>query len=343
MKIAHLIFSLRTGGAENMLIDIINEQVTCAEVSLYVINNEVHEHIKNRIDSKVIVKYIDRREGSKNPLPVLLLNYSLMLARYDILHCHNHNLLKLLHPLFYRKTVLTVHDIGLFSPYYKNFNRIFAISEAVKADLFSRQNINAITVNNGVSPSLIAQKENGRGSVFKILQVSRLDHRKKGQHVVLEAIQILKQQGINNIEVYFIGTGDSYNLLNSMVEDLNLGSLVHFLGIRDRAYIYENLKQYDLLVQPSFFEGFGLTIVEAMFAKVPCLVSNIDGPIQIIEDGKYGYHFRVGDSQDLSNKIYAIMHTAEPELRSLANAAYKHASEKFHVAGTAQSYLKNYF
>ncbi len=39
MKILHLVFSLNTGGAENMLIDIVNEQVKTHQIVLVIVNN----------------------------------------------------------------------------------------------------------------------------------------------------------------------------------------------------------------------------------------------------------------------------------------------------------------
>ena len=58
-----------------------------------------------------------------------------------------------------------------------------------------------------------------------------------------------------------------------MVVELNLEKHVRFLGNQSREYVYSHLKDYDLFVQPSRFEGFGLTVAEAMAACVPVLVT----------------------------------------------------------------------
>ncbi|MDA8155868.1 MAG: glycosyltransferase [Actinomycetota bacterium] len=46
-----------------------------------------------------------------------------------------------------------------------------------------------------------------------------------------------------------------------------------FLGPMNRARIYENLCNYDLLVHPSRYEGFGLTVLEGIAAGLPALAS----------------------------------------------------------------------
>ncbi len=43
-----------------------------------------------------------------------------------------------------------------------------------------------------------------------------------------------------------------------------------------------------------------------MLAKIPVLVSNIEGPLEIIENGKYGFYFKSGDVEDLTHKILKI-------------------------------------
>lgn len=69
---------------------------------------------------------------------------------------------------------------------------------------------------------------------------------------------------------------------------MHLEDHVIFEGLKEQAWIYENLCRYDLFIQPSRYEGFGLTVAEAISAKVPVLVSNIEGPLEIIDGGRLG-------------------------------------------------------
>ena len=74
MKILHLIWSMTNGGAENMLVDIINYQVKHEDVSLLVVNDLYDESIFARLNKRCQVKMLKRDVGSKNPFVRLRLN-----------------------------------------------------------------------------------------------------------------------------------------------------------------------------------------------------------------------------------------------------------------------------
>jgi glycosyltransferase involved in cell wall biosynthesis len=63
-------------------------------------------------------------------------------------------------------------------------------------------------------------------------------------------------------------------------------------------------KKSNLFILSSIYEGFGNVLVEALQHKCPVITSNCkSGPMEIIENGKYGYFFNVGDYFGLSKKI----------------------------------------
>jgi glycosyltransferase involved in cell wall biosynthesis len=79
---------------------------------------------------------------------------------------------------------------------------------------------------------------------------------------------------------------------------------VTFLGHRDRSAVYEEIAGAAFLVVPSiWYEGFPMTVVEAMAMGTPILASAIGGLQEIIADGREGLHFRPGDPQDLRRAV----------------------------------------
>jgi glycosyltransferase involved in cell wall biosynthesis len=239
---------------------------------------------------------------------------------------------------------LTVHDSGVVIKFPQLFRSIISISESVRNDLINRQAIASTVVLNGVDINLFRRKRKLKESSFenfKIVQVSRLRHTKKGQHLLLFAIKILRQLGLKNISVDFIGEGPSLYLLKELVSELGIESQVNFLGLQSREFIADHLCDYDLLIQPSFYEGFGLTIVEAFSARVPVLVSNIEGPNEIINNGEFGFSFESGDVDDLVAKIQYI-HSNIDLASFKSDLAYNTRLSDFDINTTAQKYLSIY-
>jgi glycosyltransferase involved in cell wall biosynthesis len=344
MKIVHIIFALQTGGSETMLVDIVNEQVLKVDVNLVIINDSYNKELVQQIDNKVKVYFINRKEGSRNPFSVIKLNALLYYLNADIIHCHNHNIIPLFLSIFRRKAVLTLHCMGIPTLYLNKYIKLFAISKAVKSDILERSNIISEVIYNGIHNDIIQVREKQTFvRIFKIVQIGRLDHAIKGQHFVIEAIHTLKTQGLNNIQFDLIGTGNSELFLKELVIKYELEKQINFLGPRNRNYIYSHLKNYDLLIQPSLYEGFGLTVAEAMAAKLPVLVSDINGPMEIIELGKYGFYFQSGNTENLAEQIdYIISNYSGEQLKQKVEAAYIHVRVNFDISTTSQRYISSY-
>ncbi|TXH20803.1 MAG: glycosyltransferase [Chitinophagaceae bacterium] len=344
MKILHIIFSMHTGGTETMLVDIVNEQAQHADVTLVIVNKEIYEPIVAKISSEVKVIRLNRLSGSRSVFPLIKLNYLIWKYKFEVLHCHTYTLSSILLPVFWSKSKLTLHNTGIESKNLSRYEKLFAISDAVALDLKLRTGLNSKVVANGVDFSSIEAKTADTmqrvTDDYRIVQVGRLDADKKGQHILIEALHLLHEQGIENIKVDFIGEGDSFLFLKNLVQQYSLQHQVRFLGLKDRSYIYTHLKDYDLLVQPSFYEGFGLTVAEGMAAKIPVLVSDIEGPMEVIGKGKYGRYFACGDAKDLAGKILETIHAQN--VKEEVEKAYSYAVNKFSIKNTAHQYIKNY-
>jgi glycosyltransferase involved in cell wall biosynthesis len=345
MKILHVIFSFSTGGAETMLVDIINEQIKFKDVNLLIVNNLVDENLIKLLSKNVKVHFLQRKPGSLNPFSFLKFNFLVRKIRPNVLHFHNPSGINLLFFNTKGTKCLTVHDVGVSTKIFSRYDKIFAISKAVQQDIFKRGSFSSTLVYNGikiedVEKSLKIQK-NG---LFKIVQISRLEHMKKGQHILLEALRIIvKEKNIATISVDFIGDGKSSYYLKGLAKEMDIVEYVNFLGPKDRIYIYKNIKNYNLLIQPSIYEGFGLTVIEGMAAKIPVLVSDIDGPLEIISNGTYGFYFKSEDARDCAYKILTMMnmiHLEEVDLKILN--AYNYVKENFDISKTAQNYIENY-
>lgn len=340
MKILHISWALAIGGIENMLVDIINYQVKFADVSLLLVNNWVVPSIINRLDKRCKVIKLGRKVGSKNPVFLFKLNGFLFIHHFDIVHLHDPNMIENL--WLKRNYVRTVHNTNIDYHNYRWHKCIIAISESVKQDLAKRGICKqVVSIDNGINFNLIKQKQNSIvvGS-FKMVQVSRILFDQKGQDILVDAIEKLVKGGITDIHLDFIGTGPDQNELSGLIQKKKMNDFISILGDKSREYVYEHLCNYDLFVQPSRFEGFGLTVAEAMGAKIPVLVSNNEGPLSIIENGKYGFTFKNESVNDCAAKILHVMNNY-PDAGFLEKA-FEHVHSFYRIEKTAQMYLDEY-
>ena len=323
-----------------MLVDIVNEQCKTDEVQLIIVN-ESNDLLLKEISPRVRVDRICRPQGSKNPFYILKLNFILFQQKPEVIHAHDASLAKLIPFFRAAMKILTVHDTKLDGSDYPKFNQLITISEAVYRDVKARTGIESIIVYNGIVVEKIKFKnhvKNNENKVFKIVQVSRLSVHKKGQDILIKAVSRLIHKGYD-IQLDFIGEGESSSVLKELVKEEKITKNVNFLGLKDRKFIYNTLCEYDLFVQPSRQEGFGLTVAEAMAAGVPVLVSNIEGPIEITNYGEYGFLFKTEDYLDCANNIESII-VGDAKIDSLKVREYVKA--KYDISNMVNKYREIY-
>lgn len=347
LHIVHLVWRLGVGGLEEMLVDIANEQSRRARVWIIVINNPVDPTVVARVLPSVTLFFLHRKEGSRAIGAILHLNWLLRRIRPDIVHAHhwNHGKLLLNAP---GQPVLTVHttrEARDFDPSIRRYRRVFAISRAVLDDIRAYwPDLQSLVVHNGVTCSDILSERTRRDDVFRIVQVARLEHHHKGQDILLRALaRVRRDPEASHIRLDLIGTGESRGYLETLARDLGLEGIVSFRGTVQRTRLYQELCEYDLLVQPSRWEGFGLVVVEGMAAGVPVLVSDTEGPSEIVDRGRFGFLFRPEDDADCARQILRIHKMrGMAALAQLILTARARATEKFDVTVTAGEYLRHY-
>lgn len=344
MKIVHVNFSLETGGTETMLVDILNEQCSQADVHFILINDQFDAQLLASINSRVTIWRIGRPGKSRNPIYLSRLNWLLHRLKPTVVHCHNHQVARLLWVRSGQR-YLTLHTVQIPTDYLGRYDKLFAISQTVRQDIRQRANVEAQLNYNGVNTNHIQHRTAYcTDQPFRLVQISRLEHQIKGQHILLNALhQLVYEKGMTHLHVDFVGEGESRAYLEQLTSDLQLTDYVSFTGLKTRTELYQSLQHYHLLIQPSLIEGFGLTVAEGMAAGVPVIVSDIDGPMELIDNERYGYSFRSGDAGHLADRIrFLIANYDSPSVRTIAAQARQHARDVFDVRQTAKQYLEHY-
>ena len=158
---------------------------------------------------------------------------------------------------------------------------------------------------------------------FRILYVGRIKP-SKGVDILVKAFEKLE---INNKELTIIGSGISVNELKKIISKSKNKNKINF-----KDYVnYDNLPKYyknaDVFVHPSIWpEPFGRTIIEAIAAQTPIIVSNIGAPPEIINGS--GLTFKPGDIDDLKRKLEFIFSNEKANLVPPLNLLNKYNSKK---------------
>jgi glycosyltransferase involved in cell wall biosynthesis len=345
MRIVHCIFGMNTGGAELLTVALVNELCTSNDVSVVIVNDYWDPELVSRIKPEVRTFFINRREGSRNPGPILELNLLLYRLRPQIIHCHDPKMGKLIKVLG-AKLVYTIHAMGIPVQTYHHYDHLVAISDAVYNDVAPRSSVKMTTIYNGIPIAEFMRRDNYRivpGEPFKIVQVSRLDHASKGQDIMINALALLKTKFNFPFQMDFVGKGLSLPYLEELVNDLGLGENTRFLGEKDQAWLYNQLATYHLLVQPSRYEGFGLTVLEGLAAGLPVLASDIDGPKELIQKTSGGLLFHSEDVESCAEMLYRFFSLyKENRIEDLMRSAIDLHTTEYGISACANNYNQLY-
>ncbi|WP_421736736.1 glycosyltransferase [Caulobacter sp.] len=122
------------------------------------------------------------------------------------------------------------------------------------------------------------------GWSVRVVAAGRL-HPKKGFDLLIRAIGHLRAWGID-VVCEIAGEGDERERLQALITELDLDACVQLVGWTEDVSGF--LATGDIFAFPSHQEGFPLTLLEAMAVGLPVVASEIDGPIEILKDGKTG-------------------------------------------------------
>ena len=125
-----------------------------------------------------------------------------------------------------------------------------------------------------------------------------------------------------------LGDGPTRGSLEERVGQLSLSASVRFAGNQPAAGIPEWLQAADLFTLVSSNEGFPCSLVEAMAAGLPSVVTEIPGNAQLIDSGVHGLRVPVGDEAGIAGALASLL--ADPESRArMARAARLRVMENY--------------
>jgi phosphatidylinositol alpha-1,6-mannosyltransferase len=248
----------------------------------------------------------------------------------DFVHCfvEPYALFTLIISFFLKtKYFLTIHGSygvkGFDSLFYKFF-QIFSYKRAKKIICISNYTKNRISeygafdnlvvIPNGVNEKLFSFKSDNIEKENSIISVSGLLKNRKGQHITLGALALVKNK-ISDVKYHIIG-GRKDNVYCSLLDDIikkeKLSANVIFHGNvsdEERNKLYNQSKIFVLNpVSDDFnFEGFGLVYLEANAFGLPVIGSYGNGGEDAIKDGYNGFLVHNNNLAEVAEKINLLL------------------------------------
>jgi L-malate glycosyltransferase len=192
---------------------------------------------------------------------------------------------------------------------------------------------------NGVSKDKFYKTRcyNSSQQAFSIAIVAHLSNL-KGHEILFKAISYDKSLRNRISSITVIGDGPLRSYLEIKCRDLKIDSITNFVGLSENVSQY--LHKTDIVVLPSFREGFPLSLIEAQMAGCLTIASNVGANHELILDNVSGFLFNVGNYSELSRILSKV--TSEWEV-SIKIAKYGQANSLKYCSHTMiESYSKLY-
>jgi glycosyltransferase involved in cell wall biosynthesis len=143
-----------------------------------------------------------------------------------------------------------------------------------------------------------------------------------------ELIHAFAQLPATNYQLRIIGEGSERKNLEGLITKLNLSGEVELLGNVEN--VHELFSSWDIYIQPSLSEGFGLTVVEAMLAGKPVIVSPRGSLPELVENHVTGIVMEGTAREDISAALHELILDTE-KADEIASNGQKYALKEYAV------------
>lgn len=350
--ILHIIYNLGRGGAETMLVTVVKE---LTDYNNIVVTLFPQNHFKDELKCD---KYYCLDLASVMHLP---------LARNRLRKIINENNVDIVHSHLFWPTVLarmatpkniplitTIHAFIATAIDYKKWyikwidklsyrlhkNIIITVAKGALDEYFRflkvkpyRSYVLYTFVDIKIFNDNNASPKTGNDNIFRLMTVGNL-RKQKNHSYLLEAFKHLDNARFQ-LDIY--GEGTLRKQMETTIQKYNLN--VNLKG--EVKNIEKTISAYDLYVMSSTFEGFSLSVLEAMAMRMPLLLSDIKSFREQCENT--AIYFKLDNVTDFKKTLEKLASNKD-QLHDLGDAAYERAVNNFtleqHMAGLRKIYTE---
>lgn len=223
--------------------------------------------------------------------------------------------------------------------YYRFYSCIVCISEGTRQTMqkwLPELQPKLVTVLNGIEFAHFSNASSQEmGNRFIILSAGRLTEQKNYSL----ALRVIKELENQHIEYWIAGQGELGGALHAEARALGVEDKVKFLGFRRD--LPDLLAQADVFLSTSKWEGFGLSVVEAMAAGLPVVVSDVPGVTEVVERDS-GCGFLAAPDSVSEFACYLDSLRRDATLRKRVGDKARKRAQAFDVHLMIENYLRLY-
>lgn len=318
LKITLLVRYFTIGGLERVVISLANGLTELGwQVQIVILSRGKRNSLITELDSNVNIVFLDGNFFSKARILRQVTKNTLVHIHFGDGKIHPFIRMQLLN----RMVLVTYHSVYRHKrnrilncvDYLFNHNlpRIVAVSDSVKEFCCKDVGLddkNIVVIKNGIKNE--CRKKNyviGKKVQFVVL-CSMYPH--KNHREIIENFATLKKEGIQNWHLTFIGDGPSMSELFLLARRLGLGNDISWLGaVWNRELVGEVFEKMDILLSASKYEGFPISILEAMNYSMPLMLSDIPPHREI--GGEDSFYFELGNYASFKASFVKIIDNKE--------------------------------
>jgi phosphatidylinositol alpha-mannosyltransferase len=197
--------------------------------------------------------------------------------------------------------------VPIVEPIIERLRARIAVSEVARSTLLTHVDTDAVVIPNGIDLASFADAsprlewQLGKTIGF----IGRFAEKRKGLSLLFEAVPAIVDRH-PDLRILIAGPGESEEALEWI--DPSLHSRITFLGMLSDEEKRQFFRSVDLYIAPNTGgESFGIILAEAMATGAAILASDLPAFRFVLDDGRWGRHFRTGDWMDLARKASELL------------------------------------
>lgn len=357
-NILHIIESLEFGGAEKVVLQLANGMSDTYNISICITKRE--GELLNKLAGDVNVFSLKADDGN-NYSTVTKIKNIINDNNIDVVHIHNWGVFiesalasklsgvsKVIHTvhgpyIFYNNDFISKLKISIrhfiekfLSKYVSKFVSVSSSIKDYMVNEIGIKNEKIEVIHNGISGLNQKTPDPNVPGIINFVSVGRVAKIKNHQ-LLLNALSMIGDE--IKFHLTIVGDGPELNNIKVQSNKLLLNNKISFLGFRTD--LDEILKNMDICVVTSDYEGISIAILEAMSVGMPVVASCVGGNPETVVDSETGMLFPKDDQEALAGALIKLSKNLELR-RSMGDSGYQRFIKHFHEDNVFKQYSRLY-